>query len=273
MILFTDVSAIQGVVDWAAFAKTGGRGAQLRCTVGNDKGRDTQFANNVRRAREAGLAVGPYHFAYPLPHLSPREQAIRAFVDSEGLGMNKGDLPPLFDLEWPPRENPGEALGTQWKKWKCFDSQIRDWGLQYVEDSLELTGIRPSIYTYPWFWDTIEGKKAPEYAKCRLHIAHYPAKFANKVPVDGDRPMALAPWTAATMWQFNGNGGMKFSNGVDADFNVFMGDEEAWHKLLGLEGAHVEDLPFDPNVLRLENQTLVVEEDIRNRRRDLAREA
>src|SRR5579864_9557685 len=99
MLRGLDVSAAQGRVDWGCVAGMGCRFAIIKCKQGND-GIDPRFAENVAGAKAAGLLVGAYHFAYPLPKLDPRAQA-RAFFEASSLGNRAGELPPALDLEWP----------------------------------------------------------------------------------------------------------------------------------------------------------------------------
>jgi GH25 family lysozyme M1 (1,4-beta-N-acetylmuramidase) len=60
-----DVSAHQGVIDWAHVAAAGIKGAVLRAGYGNDASQeDTQFAANIAGTIAAGLKVAIYWFSY-----------------------------------------------------------------------------------------------------------------------------------------------------------------------------------------------------------------
>ncbi len=112
-----DVSAVQGVVPWSQLT-TDYHFVVIKAQQGND-GLDPYFFKNVAGAKAAGLITGGYHFAYPLPHLDPREQARMFFARCKEHGTNVGELPPFLDLEWPAVQD--------WAKWKCTAQQISDW--------------------------------------------------------------------------------------------------------------------------------------------------
>jgi GH25 family lysozyme M1 (1,4-beta-N-acetylmuramidase) len=83
--------------------------AICKCTQGND-GKDPRFDEYAAGAKAAGVHVGAYLFAYPLPSgpgkpagRAAEEQARRLYADCAGLGKAKGELPPALDLEWPAR--------------------------------------------------------------------------------------------------------------------------------------------------------------------------
>lgn len=60
-----DVSAHNGVIDWAKAAASGIRGAILRAGYGNRISQtDSQFKNNIRAASAAGLKTAVYWFGY-----------------------------------------------------------------------------------------------------------------------------------------------------------------------------------------------------------------
>lgn len=60
-----DVSAHQGLIDWAKAAASGIRGAILRAGYGDDAGQqDTRFSANIKGAVDAGLKAAVYWFSY-----------------------------------------------------------------------------------------------------------------------------------------------------------------------------------------------------------------
>src|SRR5690606_12230802 len=108
MILGVDVYSGYGQIDWHRAAEAGVRFAIIKCVQGNDSV-DSAYARNVAGAKQAGVLVGAYLFAYPLPGgegkpagRSPREQAERLAREVERAGVDL-DLPPALDLEWPAR--------------------------------------------------------------------------------------------------------------------------------------------------------------------------
>ena len=153
MIPGVDVSAAQGYIDWQKVSDAGYRFAYLKCTEGNQgngKFVDQQFHRNLEGARAAGVVVGCYHFAFPLPEdsknvgRSPNEQVAYAYTQSGGLGSQPGDLAHALDLEWPAPQD--------WRKWGCSAEQIAAWAKEYCELATERFGRKPVIYLYPDFY-------------------------------------------------------------------------------------------------------------------------
>jgi GH25 family lysozyme M1 (1,4-beta-N-acetylmuramidase) len=213
-----DVSAAQGVVDWPSIAALGCRFAILKCSEGNRPGWDPQFERNVAGAKAAGLVVGAYHFAYPLPNSGgdrdPQSQAQHAFALSGGLGTRPGDLAPAFDFEWP--------APPEWAKWGCDPAQLRAWALAYLVAAEALWGRKPMLYTYPDFWAHVGGASEPAFAAYPLWMASYP--HGSAWPIDGDKPAIPKPWADWACWQFTG-GGMHLPNATPVDFDVMQSAE------------------------------------------------
>src|SRR3546814_7443480 len=61
--LFRSVSRWQGDIDWATLRKHGGNFAYIKATDGGDH-LDPMFKTNWRRAKQAGIHRGAYHFFY-----------------------------------------------------------------------------------------------------------------------------------------------------------------------------------------------------------------
>lgn len=181
-----DVSTIQGKIDFQAVAATGVKFVICRCGVGNG-GIDNLYKQNIANAKAAGLKVMAYHFIYPLPPLAsqplrdPKAQA-QMHVNAAG-----GELA-ACDLEWPAPED--------WAKWGCTAAQITKWSVDYLEAYEALSGIRPIVYTYPYFAKAIN---LPAWfgEKYKLWIASYQT----------GHPAIPAPWTDWVMWQYSGGTG------------------------------------------------------------------
>jgi GH25 family lysozyme M1 (1,4-beta-N-acetylmuramidase) len=181
-----DVSTIQGKIDFRAVAATGVQFVICRCGVGNG-GIDNLYRQNIANAKAAGLKVMAYHFIYPLPPLAsqplrdPKAQA-QMHVNAAG-----GELA-ACDLEWPAPQD--------WAKWNCTAAQIVQWSIDYLEAYERLSGIRPIVYTYPYFAQAI---KLPDWfgQKYKLWIASYQA----------GTPFIPKPWTDWVIWQNSGGTG------------------------------------------------------------------
>lgn len=194
-----DVSVYQGDnINWPAVAAAGYKFVVCRCGVGNTA-KDKNYEKNIAGARAVGLKVMAYHFVYPLPTIpnqplrDPRAQA-KLHADWAG-----NQILVACDLEWPAPEH--------WAKWGCTAKQIIDWAVTYLEEYERLTGIRPIVYTYPYFAKAIN--LPPFFAdKWKLWIASYSAT-----------PFVPKPWTNWVMWQDSGGKTTSIPGGgpVDTD--------------------------------------------------------
>lgn len=193
-----DISSIQGSIDFTQLSNKY-KFVICRCHVGNDY-KDSKYDSNVQLAKEAGMSVGAYHFAYPLPEVagklnhSPDEQAILHYEsakDSVNLVV--------LDLEWPSVQ--------KWKQWNCSANQIKDWTKQYLLKYEELSGKKPVLYSYPNFLDCIkfDNEFAASYD---LWIASYTKN-----------PRIPLPWTDYVIWQYGGGSSITFNNiPIDTDY-------------------------------------------------------
>lgn len=241
MILGCDVHAGYDVVrpiDWQACKDAGVEFAIAKCSVGNDPHRDDpSFKRNVAGAKAARITVGAYHFFYGLPSgskypagRSGREQAERAWAKSEGLGANAGEFAPALDLEWPPhyeREKTTGRLVDLWAQWETTPTVIVDGALEYLATMERLSGRVPIVYTYPDYMknlrdgDALRGipgsPRAGELARYLLWLAAYPKDLAaTRLPPDERWPVAPAPWSKVSLWQFSANGSPATIEGISA---------------------------------------------------------
>lgn len=175
-----DVSAIQGNnVNWPAVAAAGIAFACIKCGDGNN-GIDPYYVKNIEGATRAGLKILTYHAVFPLPndpnHLNrdPVGQATFHYQHAQ-----KG-FPVSIDLEWPTPE--------QWQNYGINRQFIIDWTLSYLTTYEQLSGIKPLIYTYPYYCRVLQ--PPPQFSQYPLWIASYQAS-----------PEVPAPWSNWTMWQ------------------------------------------------------------------------
>jgi GH25 family lysozyme M1 (1,4-beta-N-acetylmuramidase) len=257
-----DVSQFQGRrLPWTELKAMGIEFAYVRCHHGNDHAPDPVFGENVRAARGAGVRVGAYCVPFPLPHLRPADQVAlwqdSLTVDGDRVGSLIGELPVAIDIEWPPPH--------EWPKWKCDATQITEWAL----DCLALWDNRPIVYSYPFFIQALAAsRQSVELAKYELWIAGGP-QYQNgngRLPGSSEAPPRTAIWTDRwKIWQYDGDGGARMPNGIDADFNVFNGTIEDLDTFCGRVPVSLESdrPPPSPDSMR----SLLLDFEIRDYRK------
>lgn len=168
-----DVSHHSGEVSWPKVRDAGLEVAYIKATEGVDA-QDPRFEDNWRRAREAGLLRGAYHFY--VTEDDPREQA--DFFLATVPVDDRGELVPVVDVE---------VIGR---------GTVDDWGARLGEFLARLEkafGVAPMIYTSPNFWSR-HGSDL-DFEGYPLWIAQY----------ETESPRVPAPWTAWTLWQWAGD--------------------------------------------------------------------
>jgi len=200
---------------------------------------DSDFKNNWRRAKEAGLPRGSYWFYDS--RADPRQQAELWFNHLNG---DRGELPLFLDLE--------EAYGgsfTGWQHWKAFLDRLR-----------ALVGQKEiGIYTAYHYWIN----NAPLNQPNELEYFHrYPLWIANYGVA---QPLVPRPWAANEwlFWQFTATGEGPFYGveSLEIDLNYFNGDAEAFARRFGVPVPE-DPIPTDPagNQYRVNAGTLNVRE-------------
>ena len=185
-----DVSHHQGTINWTAVKRAGIRFAFIKATEGGDW-TDPAFAGNWRRAREAGVMRGAYHYYRPQTHSGVQA---RHFLRRVEVGEN--DLPPVLDVE----ATDGVSSAT-------LRRGVRNW-LHLVEAE---TGKRPIIYVTRRFAPHL----AAEFGDYPLWLADYRSSG----------PSVPRGWRRWTFWQHSETGRV---SGIRApvDRNWFRGTLE-----------------------------------------------
>ena len=195
-----DVSKYQQQISWEAVSQMQVREIKLgfafiKATEGNNN-TDPHFKRNWRKARQAGIIRGAYHFF--IPSRDGKTQA-KNFIDK--VEIVTGDLPPVLDIEQTNRVSPTQ-LRQEMTKWL---------------DAVELYyGVKPIIYTNAEFYKKYLQGYYDDYP---LWVAHY---------LQPNEPRISREWS---FWQHSEQGRV---NGIRAkvDFNVFNGDSIAFRSLL-----------------------------------------
>jgi lysozyme len=169
--------------------------AFIKATEGNGN-TDPYFKRNWKRAKEAGMTRGAYHF-----FIASKDGTTQAKNFIKKVELETGDLPPVLDVE---KTHRADAI------------TIRREVKEFL-DILEATySIKPIIYTNVDFYDHYLKGYFDEYP---LWVAHY---------LQPHKPRIKRDWT---FWQHSEAGRV---NGILAkvDFNVFNGDSTEFRSLL-----------------------------------------
>lgn len=195
-----DVSKYQSFIDWPSVKEMKVNDVRIgfafiKATEGLGNV-DRQFKRNWKKAAEANVTRGAYHFF--LATKSGKNQAKNFITNVE---LKPGDLPPVLDIE--------QLYGVKPEKMR---KEVQDW-LTLVEDFYK---VKPIIYTYVNFYSRYMKGQFDDYP---LWAAHY---------LEKDKPRISRKWI---FWQHNERGRV---NGITkpVDFNVFNGDSEDFENLL-----------------------------------------
>lgn len=188
-----DVSHYQGDINWDLLRNQGTiddcpiRFVMIKATEGATKV-DEKFEDNFFQAREYGFTRGAYHF-YSLH--SPAADQARFFI--KNVKLEKGDLPPVLDVEHKPKNQTREE----------FKQSVLEW-LNIVERHY---GVKPILYTYYKF--KTEYLADSVFNQYPYWIAHY---YVDSVEYQG-------PWK---FWQHTDAGSLPGIKGP-VDFDIYNG--------------------------------------------------
>lgn len=197
-----DISRWQGDIDWVRLRSQGANFAYIKATDGGDH-LDPMFKTNWRKAKEAGVRRGAYHFFYWC-----RTAGEQADWFIRNVPRDANALPPVIDVEWN-----GESSCSQ----RISRERVLD-KIQVFADKLErYYGKRPIIYTAPDFYrDNLQGELL-EYPFWLRSVAAHPSD--------------LYPGRKWLFWQYSGSGLTDAVKGK-IDLNVFHGSGDEWHTWL-----------------------------------------
>ena len=187
-----DVSEYQSDIDWEqtyhineAFELSF---VFIRSTAGKDK-IDSRFKKNWKAAKKRQLIRGAYH--YYRPNENSIEQA-ENFIKT--VKLQKGDLPPVLDIEKLPKSQSIDRLKVGLRRW-----------LQKVEKHYK---VKPIIYSGERYYEDFLKEEFSDYP---LWIANYNF-WRNDLESD---------WY---FWQFTEKAKIEGIKGL-VDVNIFNGDK------------------------------------------------
>lgn len=182
-----DVSSYEPKVDWRKLRTQGFRFAFIRATSGIGFV-DSKFKEHWEGARSEGILRSAY--LYLIATQDPAQQA-NLFITT--LGADKGELPPVIDLEDKYNEN---ASNT-----KIIDT------CKAVLDLVEKAFKRkPMIYSRTQYLNVHVSRsgKAPSWAAdYPLWLAQYPYVFDAKTMPNKNMPTQTVGWQDWKFWQYS----------------------------------------------------------------------
>jgi lysozyme len=188
-----DVSEYQGKIQWSYVDTLENKYPLdyvfIRATVGKDR-IDLQFKRNWLGAKKNKMIRGAYH--YYRPNENSIEQA-ELFIKT--VTLQKGDLPPILDIEKLPKNQSLDSLKVGLKRW-----------LKAVELHYK---VKPIIYTGEKYYDDFLKDEFSDYL---FWIANY--NFYRE-KIDSD-------WL---FWQFTEKASVPGIKG-NVDVNIYNGDLE-----------------------------------------------
>ena len=194
-----DVSHHQGKINWDEVVAMDVSGKHLRfvfikATEGISR-QDSHYGRNWKKAGEAGLMRGAYHFFLP-----SRDAARQAKNFISQVKLKPGDLPPVIDVEETNRKSKSEIVAG-----------VKEW-CKLIEEHY---GVKPLLYTSPAYFDAYLSGEFDDYP---LWIAHY----------HPDKPRTgKLKWH---FWQHTDRASVSGING-HVDLNVYNGDSSSLQKL------------------------------------------
>lgn len=174
-----DVSSWQhpsgSAVDWPAVRAAGHDFSFVKATEGSTY-TNPYFAGDWAGIAAAGLYRGAYHYARPSAASGSAAEQARWFAATVGDQSRARTLPPTLDLE--------DAGGLS-------PTALVAWTQTFLSTLQSLTGRRPILYTYPYFWRTAMGGSTA-FTSYPLWIATY-----------GTAAPPTLGWPTWTFWQYS----------------------------------------------------------------------
>jgi lysozyme len=194
-----DISEYQGNINWNELEKIEDEVLIdyiiIRASAGIDK-LDSKFKENWKKATHYNFIKGAYH--YYRPNENSIEQA-NNFI--KHVKLNKGDFPPILDIEKLPKTQSIDSLKVGLKRW-----------LNKVENHY---GIKPIIYSGESYYNNFLHEEFKDY---QFWIANYNLDQTSH-------------YKDCIMWQFSEKGSV---NGIKnpVDLNVLNGNKSKLMNIL-----------------------------------------
>jgi GH25 family lysozyme M1 (1,4-beta-N-acetylmuramidase) len=215
-----DISHWQGTVNWGKVKSDDVTFAFMKATEGTAYA-DPTLRTNWAGAEKVGIYRAAYHFARPSTASGSADAQARFFVSQAGTFQDKGDLPPVLDLE---------ATGG------LGPAALRSWVSTWLTTVERLTKRTPVLYFSPYFWIDHLGNSTA-FTRYPLWIAHYTQ----------GAPLVPGGWKTWTFWQRTSSGHVAGIGGL-VDMNRFNGSSAQLSVLANTTGGSGNPPPGGPTV-------------------------
>ncbi|WJZ01387.1 glycoside hydrolase family 25 protein [Corynebacterium freiburgense] len=194
-------------INWKMVQSDGYSYAFIKATEGINY-LNPHFASDSRQAMDAGMIIGSYHLGRPGVSATAQAAAYAAVLASQP----QPSLPPVLDIEY------NDGVGP---------AQMQAWVREFVKEIELLTGRKPIIYTYRYFWEQQMGN-TDEFKDYPLWMAAYQNSAPTTLP---------GGWDYMTFWQRSSTGRVAGIN-YDTDLNLFNGSRGELDDFV--KGNHVQ---------------------------------
>ena len=192
-------------IDWSQVVDSGYKFAYIKATEGIDWSKPG-FEKRVEDARYAGLLVGVYHFARPVPNQYESINEAESFVRLAGDYLKEGYLRPILDLEDSDYygEYP-EQLGKE---------TLAQWIKVWMDTVKAETHVEPILYMNRYLFQFLSDSSISNMYDIWI------ADIREVEPTASDEPNTVG-WNKWAFWQYKQN--VNLAGGL-ADLNIFNGD-------------------------------------------------
>lgn len=155
-----DVSHHQGAIDWRSVRASGRSFVFIKASEGADF-RDTRFSENWRRAREAGLLAGAYHF---FTFCSPGDAQADNFLTA--APPDEHTLPLSIDIEFTGNCTSWDSVQSIQRELRVFVGRVEaESGRQpllYTTEDVARELVPPALSAHPYWIRSLWGEPGVE---------------------------------------------------------------------------------------------------------------
>ena len=217
-VLGIDVSHYDGAITWSQVKSAPKVFAWAKATEGLTN-TDATFSTNATNGVAAGVYMGGYHFAHPETNSASAEASY--FMSVAGTYVKACQLMPALDLEDPAG---GPSLTSS-----MTSAALTSWVMTWMSAVKSQGGVEPILYT--------SGSIAT-YLGSSAHV--YNLWIADPDGSSTANPTNIGGWPNWAFKQYSWTGTVP---GISAqvDLNVFNGDINAFHSLIGCIATGVNE--------------------------------